>query len=247
MPIRLDHELLGVLIEAQGGVPTFVDGWIAAHPHESLDRSTVYRWIKGTSLPKSEQAYLRLCGLLDIDPFALALMEGAAAKSAAEEILRIFYAGTPGRSAFLFLQQFIGRRLQWPPQDIARTYFARAWHMREFAHDPRIKSNFYATITLHGSATRTPQVFHFAFRDSAAFMGRWLEYGFVRTYQTSAKLLHINGHTDQMPVAKSTDPMPIETWFGPGPAQFRVASLHPFRLTVDTTDSQRGKVLRFPG
>jgi hypothetical protein len=35
-----------------------------------------------------------------------------------------------------------------------------------------------------------------------------------------------------------------ETWFGPGPAEFRVAALHEFEVTVQVPSEERG-VVRF--
>jgi hypothetical protein len=43
------------------------------------------------------------------------------------------------------------------------------------------------------------------------------------------------------------DPIPVETWFGPGPALFRVASLHPFSHELTIREDDASKALRFPG
>ena len=98
MRVRLDSDLLRSLVDAQGGVPRLVDRWVEAEPDEGPDRSTIYRWINGTSLPKTESAYLRLCSLLDIDPFALATAAGNEAEAVADQVLRIMQFDTPATS-----------------------------------------------------------------------------------------------------------------------------------------------------
>lgn len=246
MRVRLDSDLLRSLIDAQGGVPRLVDRWNEVEPDESPDRSTVYRWINGTSLPKTDSDYLHLCSLLDIDPFALATTAGNDVEAVADEVLRVMQFDTPATSTFHFLRSFMGRQLQWPPRDIARVHFARDWHTKDFTHDPNVRANYYPRILLQGTASEVPQVFHFAFRHESAFLGRWLEYGFVRSYGTLINLQHIDGRTDHMSISSREEPVPVETWFGPGPVQFRVASLHSFSLRLETRDSDRGKAVRFP-
>jgi hypothetical protein len=38
----------------------------------------------------------------------------------------------------------------------------------------------------------------------------------------------------------------VETWFGSGPAEFRVASLHPFTLVLKEDTDQMNPCVRFP-
>lgn len=48
----------------------------------------------------------------------------------------------------------------------------------------------------------------------------------------------------QRPIGEEKHGIPVETHFGPGGAEFRVASLHPFDVTV-TAPSQEMDCVRF--
>ena len=149
-----------------------------------------------------------------------------------------------------FVHGFFGRQKIWPPQQLTSVYFGRPWYLQEFSHDPGVRSNCYAALLLRGllqPPDRRPQVLHFAFKHPSLFHARWLEYGLVRIQGGSAVLHHINGYTDQLDLAAPDAPVAVESWFGPGPALFRVASLHPFTLRMAEGEPGIEKVLRFPG
>jgi hypothetical protein len=252
MRIRLDGELLGTLIGGQGGVDDFLNQWSATSKatEKPPDRTTLYRWMNGESVPKNGKLFLRLAGLLDVDPFALVAVADGDILAAADDVLRIVQNAATAPPWLQFVHGFFGRQKAWPPKDLAAIYFGRPWHIEEFSHDPSIRANYYATILLH--LAREPsygrlQVLHFAFKQPSLFHTRWLQYGLVKLQGTSATLHHINGHTDRRELTALDDPIPVETWFGPGPALFRIASLHPFSHQLTTFEGGTTRVLRFPG
>jgi hypothetical protein len=61
----------------------------------------------------------------------------------------------------------------------------------------------------------------------------------------SAVLYHINGHTDRLDRKTLDESVRVQTWFGPTHTLFRVASLHPFELSVG--DGGHEPAMRFPG
>lgn len=227
--------------------------WIwnsAPYSDAHLDKSTVYRWIKGETLPKNSHAFLRLAALLDVDPFALLAVSVSDIVDAADQALRIVQSSYPGPPSLQFVHVFFGRQINWPPGAIASKYFKRSWYVEELSHDPSIRANYYAEIVLRHALQVTsdpPQIFHFAFRHPTMFRARWLQYGLVRAHGTSQILHHINGHVDQVHSSASHEPIRVETWFGPGPALFRIASLHPFSHRIASLEVSSQKALRFPG
>jgi hypothetical protein len=252
MRIGLDGELLRQLIESRGGVDAFLGHWSSVSPQvdNPPDRATLYRWMRGRILPKSSDTFLRLAGLLDVDPFALIAVPPGEMLAAADEILRMVqsFAGAP--PWLHFVHGFFGRQKVWPPRDLASVYFARPWCLQEFTHDPALRSNYYARVLLRHSLKppdRRPQVLHFAFKHPALFHARWLEYGLVRVNGASAVLHHISGYTDRLDLTSPDEALRVETWFGPGPALFSVASLHPFELGLAAPEDAGARALRFPG
>jgi hypothetical protein len=206
--------------------------------------------MKGESLPRSSAIFLRLAGLIDVDPFALVAVPAGDILAAAEDVLRIVQKAATAPPWLHFVHDLFGRQRIWPPDGLALAYFGRRWHAQELVHDPHVRSNYYARVLLHDllkPTDRRPQILHFAFKHPALFHARWLEYGLVRVHGGAAVLHHINGYMDRIELAASDEPVRVETWFGPGPAQFRVASLHPFALETAPSADGAAIALRFPG
>jgi hypothetical protein len=249
MRVELDGELLDSLIKARGGVRAFVDEWnaVAKTADDHPNNSTVYRWIKGESLPKNSDLFLRLAGRLDVDPFALIAVTDGDILAAAEELVRVVQHTVTPPSWLQFVHGFFGRQLAWPPEDLAKAYFNRRWHISSFTHDATERTNFYARLILSQSTDKErPQVFHFAYRHPTRFHARWLQYGLVRVRGRSIALHHIDGHIARLDRSTLDEPIHVETWFGQGPAIFRVASLHSFTHTIDISAGVAAKAVRFP-
>lgn len=254
--LRLDGHLLHALLEDRlpGGMADMHARWptydlTGEEPNVPPHRSTVNRWTRGL-MPRTADDLMRLCGILDVDPMCLLKLPDDDPDATMESLATTYLHGRWEPPALKFLEEFLGRRAQWPPPGLAQRYFARKWCHREFAHEATTRTNHYATISITPSGRARcggPFVYHVAFRHATLFGKRWLQYGVVLRYGNRISLRHINGHTDMYDAEEVQSPTRIETWFGPSPAVFRVASLHPFDLAVNETGASSLPTVRFPG
>jgi len=90
-----------------------------------------------------------------------------------------------------------------------------------------------------------PQVWHFAFKSPLGIFREWRPYGFVEVFEDQISLFHFNGHMQVVPRPRDGRFI-VETYFGEGSADFRVASLHPFTLEQLEAPDPRLAVVRFP-
>ena len=250
MSIRLNGSLLRTLIDEAGGVEAFLENWtmFGTNGDDSIDKATVYRWCRG-QLPKNDRLLLRLAANLNVDPFAIITIAENDIARTIDDMLDFVQHGRSMPAPLKLARAFFGRQKEWPPECVARDHFKRRWHVREFSHDPNIRSNFYEVIELAGAdpaVTTRPQVFHFAFRNPRRFGDRWLQYGFVIRHGIDAGLWHINGHNEQLRLSDQQRPTLVETWFGPGPVVFRVGSLHAFSLATFCGKPSSEPALQFP-
>lgn len=256
--VGLNGDLLDALIEAQfpEGIAVFLAEWQArftgkgrGQDDRTPDRATIYRWIKDGSTPRRREDFLRLCSLLDVDPICLLRPRDVSADRAIEHLLSSFQIDRWRNPALGFLAEFFGRQANWPPPTFARERYHRPWIAHDFTHDPAKAANFYAMIELPAPSTvfeRRPQIHHFAYRIPGFFRDRWLEFGVVERFGRSVKLYHINGFSAGYD-ADPAEPARVETWFGPGSAVFRAASLHEFALRVIGPNAAGLPAVRFPG
>jgi hypothetical protein len=177
------------LVDDLGGVESFIEKWSMASVdgEDAPHKSTVSRWNRG-QWPKDRETFLRLSDVLDVDPFALIAIRESDPQTAADQILDIVQSGRSIPPIISLLHPFFGRQKTWPPR---LEGLPRSWYSREFHHDPEIRSNFYACIHLMGDSVhmkKRPQVFHFAFRNTRRFGGRWLQYGLVLRYGIASTL-----------------------------------------------------------
>ena len=254
--LRLDGHLLHALLEDRlsGSLAAMHARWptydragekLIAPPH----RSTVNRWTHG-EMPRTSGHLMRLCGILDVDPMCLLKLPDGDPDSTMESLATTYLHGSWEPPALKFLEEFLGRRAQWPPPDLAQRYFGRKWYQREFVHEATTRLNHYATISITPSGRAPiggPLVYHVAFRHATLFGKRWLQYGVVLRYGNRISLRHINGYTDLYDAENAQYPTRIETWFGLSPAVFRIASLHPFDLRLEETGIASLPAVRFPG
>ena len=246
--VKLDGVLLKALVATRyhDGVTGLLRDWVALD--RPPDRATVYRWLDG-GFPRGQAHYLQLCKLLDVDPFCLLQPGRDDPIGTANRLIYAFQNDHwKPRAAITFIKSFMGRQPAWPPADIAQTHFCRPWHTVDFEH--KGNKSEYAVIRLESprqTQAARPQVFHFAFRHHSYFGGRWLQYGLVIRGDADVRLVHINGHIQRYAVHEPVEPTHVETYFGDGPAIFRVASLHSFTLDVAGAGSaEAGRCVRFP-
>lgn len=242
--IILDGLLVELLINARfpGGTDDLIARWDASG--SGLNPSTVYRWKQG-GLPRTGVDLLRLSSLLDVDPFCLLTFDRGSPQLAVDALLS--WAQSNQWNRFGFFRDFFGRQRDWPPTELAKKHYKRDWNENSFFHHPSKKENRYAVVQLNSSCKNTevfPQTFHFAYRQSEQYAGRWLNFGFVVVHKGTVRLQHINGQRCSYS-APTTAAARVETFFGPNAAEFKVASLHPFTLCVDPAEEQTGPSVRF--
>jgi hypothetical protein len=189
-----------------------------------------------------------MAALLDVDPFCLLSFGSTPAQQGIETLLSWAQHGRWER--FGFFQDFFGRQAHWPPAWIAVPYTGKKWHLAHLQHKPEVRANYYPAICLTGLRRHKelPQTYHFAYRNPGVFAGRWLQYGFVVQHGCDVRLLHINGQTDAYSEQELTQEARIETYFGPGPAEFQIASLHNFKLEhLPDKEADSAPAVRFQG
>ena len=251
VPIALNGPLLEQLVDAKGGVSAILDLWHARYGDESVpDKATIHRWINTDTLPGTSIKLLRFCALLDVDPFCVFVSVKGSPAHAIDRLLQAFNQRKWNAPSLQFLIDFFGRQSIWPPTHWADQHerFKYTWHAEEFEHDPEVQANFYAMIAISASSDSyalKPQTFHFAYSQKKAFGERWLHYGFVVQHRMSVTLTHINGQTDSYTAESIDDPTCVETWFGQGPAIFRIASMHPFSIDINPSLNQTFPAVRF--
>jgi hypothetical protein len=234
--LRLDYEAVTARIDQRfgGNLAAVSRSWPVGNPPH---RSTIQRWLRQDTLTRSAHELVAFSAALDLDPFALwgvspatfpqlcARLVKASKKKSWADIL----------PALSFLVPFVGPTPEWPPMELARTYFHRDWVMYNFDHPARDRRNYFAAVSIEpkgGHESAIDQVWHFAWRD-AIDHALWRPYGFVRLTGAELRLFSFNGLTASTGVEGTSAPFVVETWFGEGAAAFCVASLHGFELKVN--------------
>jgi hypothetical protein len=213
---------------------------------KARNRGTVYRWLD-EGLPSRKEDILGFAALLDVDPVALLRID--------DEFVRLYY----GRERRLFQLGILGQSQlaafwavyipggSWPDPSIARTLYGRDWTTVEYRHDPALVSNVFACFSFKPEALAgacSPWVVHFAYRRAGARDGMWRPYGSVIRIGRTVSLISESGDLQENTMDDTASPIAVETFFGPGAAEFRVASLHKFELKV-AVPSQDADSLRF--
>jgi hypothetical protein len=203
---------------------------------EPPHRSTILRWLRRDTLPRSGSELLAFSGALDLDPFALWGVAPATFPALCARLVKASRTGAWGKisPALSFLSPFVGPTPAWPPEAVARDYFHRDWEIKNFRHSAREKRNYFASLAIEPDGQQGPaidQVWHFAWRDDIDHAS-WRPYGLVRLTGDDLRLFSFSGLTASVKVDPSRPGFAVETWFGEGAAAFCVASLHRFRLQV---------------
>lgn len=223
----------------------------ASWPNEAAPhRSTLLRWLKGSVLPRSARELLGLAGALDLDPFVLWTFAPDKFDILCARVVRASrtHRWTMLHPALSFLADFIGPVDEWPPSAIAEEYYGRPWCTADFRHAAGRQRNYYAALAIGPtpkSEFADPQVWHFAYRNAGVRRAGWQPYGFVEVLGSAVRLFNFSGLFDVSERPPATRLLFVETWFGEGAAEFRVASLHKFTLTVQSGPTPRAGLVRF--
>ncbi len=242
VPVAFDGILLRRIVDKRfpRGVADFLDHWHGASDARGKpftkaprNRATLYRWFQG-DLPGTSETLIELSAILDIDPLSLFVLAGDDPSDATAKILTALETGLWQHKSMAILGNFLGRRADWPPRAIGAR-FPTGWHTFDFAHDPNVLAGVYGSFRIRfpeQSDAEIPRVIHIAYRHRPHFGGRWLQYGLIRFLGTASTLLNINGSIEIGSAPEATGPFTVETIFGLGPAEFRLASLMPFAASA---------------
>ncbi|WP_188453024.1 hypothetical protein [Glycocaulis albus] len=235
--IKLDKNIILEAIDRKygGSIPNLLSQWEISNKSIGLntqpDRSTIYHWING-NIPRTTERFLKFCGVLDIDPFALILNNEDDIEKIHATILKSFWSDYWTQPALSFVKDFIGQKTIWPPSFLAEKYYQRSWFELNFRHDYFNKSNHYISICIDPNnlfIENHPQVFHIAYQNSGGSkLGPWIQYGLFIRFGRKTKLWSISGQFESHAHINKEEIICIGTWIGQGNANFKVTSLHPF-------------------
>ena len=242
IPVALDGDLLRRMVRLRfpRGVNDLMDHWHSATDARGKpfakapgNRTTIYRWFNG-DLPGSAETLVELGAVLGIDPFCLIVLNGSDPARATAKILTALETRMWQHKSMSILGEYLGRRAEWPPSTVGER-FPGGWHMYEFAHKPEIVAGVYGSFRISFDAVAgpdVPKIVHIAYRHQPHFGGRWLQYGMIHFDGNASLLLNINGGLERGHAPAPSGPFTVETVFGLGPAEFRLASLTPFTATA---------------
>jgi hypothetical protein len=253
MAIPLRTEMIRDLIADRfGGVDDLVVEWeerVRAGQQKigkARNRGTVYRWLD-EGMPSHKEDILGFAALLDVDPVALIRIDDEFIRLYFGRERRLFHLGILGQSQLAAFWAIYIPGGSWPDPAIARTLYGRNWTTVEYRHDPALVSNVFACFSFTPEASAgacSPWVVHFAYRRAGARDGMWRPYGSVIRIGRTVSLISESGDLQERTLGETDSSIAVETHFGPGAAEFRVASLHRFELDV-AAPSQQACSLRF--
>lgn len=220
------------------------------------DRGTIYRWLS-RGLPNKRDEIFGLAAALGIDPIVLLDIESNGFQKLLKLEWIFFLANMESRGRMSALWPLIRPSAHWPNLSISHDYYSCKWTTIEFRHPARDLCNVYAQIQLCGDPDEDQvsahRIYYFAYRRHGARDGLWRPYGIVRKRGLETICLGHNGDMMEQPDGQPTmvkidesGILDVETFFGPGPSDFKVACLHPFTLEL-IVPSQAKVCLRFSG
>lgn len=247
MTIPLKADLVHDLIRRRfGSVDNLVVEWehrVATglqKQGQARDRASVYRWIS-SGLPSKVDEVFGFAATLDVDPVALLAIDRKYVHEQFGRERRWFRLNRPRGTHLLPIWAIYSAEMGWPNQELAEAYYGRRWHVFDFAHDPAVISNVYAAIVFRDLVAGdpvAPRTYHFAYRRVGVSDKMWRPYGAVTGFEREVVLVSESG--DYQSVDRTSGaPVVVETHFGPGPAEFRVVSLHAFHAAIEAPSTGR--------
>tara|TARA_R100001244_G_scaffold6593_24_gene8163 strand:- start:36201 stop:36980 length:780 start_codon:yes stop_codon:yes gene_type:complete len=231
--------------EKSGGITNFTEEWAstsaseAASAQSQRSTKTIYAWLKN-GLPASRDTVFSFFGALDVDPTAMVDLEKSEIPKIFGRLRHAFMMGGVNAGSFQALFDIYRPSANWPDDSLSQRFYSRDWTNFDFDHPADKYKNGYVTITVRGDesvSTGWPRAFHIAYRRHSNADGLWRPYGTVVCRFGKATLAHENGdiqHVDMPPQSKHH--LQFKTYFGPGPAEFRIACLHPFAGEIEQYD-----------
>jgi hypothetical protein len=226
-----------------GNISAVAVAW--PYDFQAPHRSTILRWFKGQTLPRTEQHLLCLAAALDLDPLALWHLVPERFPVLCARVLEAVASDDWGHLMYglSFLARFVLPSRNWPPNVLARKYYGKKWVLAEFSYDAIDHRSYFEPLLVESLAPiQGDQSWHFAWRPTAE--SAWRPYGFVRLREKEVLLFSFSGESSRATVLDGSSFF-VETWVGPGAAQFRIASMHDFRLRVAAPNPECLPAVRF--
>lgn len=261
MGIPISRELAERLIDLRWGSPRqMASGWADRisdgfqKTGEPRDAKSIYRWL-AKGLPNEPDAVFGFAAALGVDPVALIDIESSSFQADLYKEWLKFVVNMQSHGKFSSLWPMVRPGVFWPQAAISHDYYDCKWSVCTFRHSADQIANVYAQISILGESDEdeasTHRVYYFAYKREGARDGLWRPYGIVRRRGTEAICIAHNGdmgHGDEDEPARfvigDDGLIQVETFFGPGPTDFKVACLHPFSVELCAPSRARGS-LRF--
>lgn len=220
------------------------------------DRGTIYRWLS-RGLPNKRDEIFGLAAALGVDPVVMLDIESNEFQKLLKLEWMFFLANMESRGRMSALWPLIRPSAHWPSLSISHDYYSCNWTTIEFRHSAQEIHSVYAQLRLRCDPDEDEEtshrVYYVAYRRLGARDDLWRPFGIVRKRGLEAMCLGHNGDMMERPDGRpayvkvdETGAVDVETFFGPGPADFKVVCLHPFTLEL-RVPSRAKSPLRFSG
>ncbi len=206
-----------------------------APSHQSISR-----WLE-EGVPRNSDALFGLAATLDIDPTALMNIDRQYMDTHFQKERRMFRLNNEMHASTSPLWKIYAPEFGWPDHALAQDYYRRNWYTVTFSHDAAGTTNVYAAVVLKPDTdTLLPRAFHFAWRKPSVPQAFWRPYGTIVRFEDNTILASEGGDFQSVPTCGQS--VVVETLFGPGQAEFCVASLHAFDHHIEVPSHQTGCV-----
>ena len=197
-------------------------------------RSSIYRWMsQGVPVKGPENRYklLALCGLLDVDPLAVLDYEKLGYFSSFTKVRQLVYSTQLVMDSIGPLFELYKPNEHWPSSRLAKMYFGHDWHDSTFSNANEWKEDHYGLLraTFSSNHLERPKAVHIAYRRTRYPDTMWRYYGTVISVGMELRLYSESGAYRIMPAVHDRE-IRFRTYFGARPVEFKVVSLHEFKL-----------------
>lgn len=238
MVLPLKKSIVEHLISAiHGSIDELVVDWEVQVSQDCLpaparERATIYRWLdKG--IPEKRDDLFSFACMLSCDPSAILDLETIFKTHSFSDIRTAFQLGLARKSPLRSMFDMFLMDPNWPDDRLSRKYYGKNWSQQKFSHSAENLLNRYAEIQLTQSKPlefEKPVAYHFAYKRKNAPDLMWRPYGTVVRFGNSVRLYSESGAIQ--PAITEDFHTGVETFFGNGPADFKVVSIDEFTLDV---------------
>ena len=253
MAVPIDRERLHGLIEQQyGSVDELAGEWHDRYdtdPRATIrprDRSTIYKWLDA-GMPAKKDVLYGFCALLDVDPIGIIESSRQFIEKNFAKERRAFQMSDRSDTILAPFRAVYLPGWRWPNSAIVKKHYGRDWCVAKITHEADEVLNVYAALSLRTAKQLSdyhPRVFHFAYQQKFAIDRLWRPYGVIIAVGDRVRLIAESGIWQEATADAFRQTAIVETFFGPRPTLFRIASIHEFTLDIDAPTSAEG-VVRF--